>query len=724
MDVADYKHGATAATQDTKSLVDQLHDAAKASDKTAMAMARAGAEAENAKRGVKNLAGGFDSLDRQLHQTDAALKMVDVQIGKTRREIELLALQAAATGDIDIFKSLRSKRSELGALNNVKKELTGVKNELEKGLKEAAVVGMGAFRAAFSSLGPMLSSLWTSVSTVAPQIMGAIIPILIGIATALAPLLGAIIGGGILTGIGLAGIGAGIAGVFSDPRIKQSASALGSALAADFRDAASSFIGPTLKGIGVIGDALHGLKPDLKGIFGPLSTEVVSLAHGLGGLATQMMPGLRAAVVASLPVIQTLARELPQIGMALSDMFKSIASGGAGAQQGMQALFDLTEMMIRNLGTSIGILEKAWSHLIDFFSSTGHALEPILGWLPVFGDHLRGVTGYWDHLKQSLADNKNAAMAAGAVGAVSDAVTTLGGTAKGAVQQMQDLRAELDKIQKSNFDARSSQRALEAAIDDGTKALQKNGKELRIGTAAGRANQEALDKIASSANAAADAVFAQTGSQEQANAMLQRGRSEFIKLAQSMGMSAGEARRLAGALFTIPNRTISVTVQNKQALSAIARVQQDLRYVNGKDIHIGVYYDTYGNLKLPGGTQVKNERGGVYDHAASGLLREAATYSPQGPARYAFAEPSTGGEAFIPKRGNMERSRSIWGYVGENWLGMQRAPQYVAAGGGGSSAPARVIIDLRGGNDEMTRWIRSRVRIEGGGDVQVAFGDH
>jgi hypothetical protein len=307
-------------------------------------------------------------------------------------------------------------------------------------------------------------------------------------------------------------------------------------------------------------------------------------------------------------------------------------------------------------------------------------------------------------------------------------VTTLGGTAKGAVQQMQDLRAELDKIQKSNFDARSSQRALEAAIDDGTKALQKNGKELRIGTAAGRANQEALDKIASSANAAADAVFAQTGSQEQANAMLQRGRSEFIKLAQSMGMSAGEARRLAGALFTIPNRTISVTVQNKQALSAIARVQQDLRYVNGKDIHIGVYYDTYGNLKLPGGTQMKNERGGVYEHAASGLLREAATYSPQGPARYAFAEPSTGGEAFIPKRGDMARSRSIWGYVGENWLGMQHAPQYVAAGGGGGAQPVVNVTVVAHASDgpalarELNKLIRYEVIHEGGGSVQRTYG--
>jgi TP901 family phage tail tape measure protein len=53
-----------------------------------------------------------------------------------------------------------------------------------------------------------------------------------------------------------------------------------------------------------------------------------------------------------------------------------------------------------------------------------------------------------------------------------------------------------------------------------------------------------------------------------------------------------------------------------------------------------------------------NRWGGVYTHAAMGLLN-AGIYSPQNPARYAFAEPATGGEAFIPRRGNRARSLAI-----------------------------------------------------------------
>jgi hypothetical protein len=109
-------------------------------------------------------------------------------------------------------------------------------------------------------------------------------------------------------------------------------------------------------------------------------------------------------------------------------------------------------------------------------------------------------------------------------------------------------------------------------------------------------------------------------------------------------------------------------------------------------------------------------------------LREAATFAPQSPARYAFAEPATGGEAFIPKRGNMERSRSIWGYVGSHWLGMQRAPQYMAAGGVGGARPVVNVTVVAHASDgpalarELNKLIRYEVIHEGGGSVQRTYG--
>lgn len=59
------------------------------------------------------------------------------------------------------------------------------------------------------------------------------------------------------------------------------------------------------------------------------------------------------------------------------------------------------------------------------------------------------------------------------------------------------------------------------------------------------------------------------------------------------------------------------------------------------------------------GVSVLNREGGVYTHAQDGLLREAQVFAPVAPARYAFAEPATGGEAFIPRFGDRERSLAI-----------------------------------------------------------------
>lgn len=61
--------------------------------------------------------------------------------------------------------------------------------------------------------------------------------------------------------------------------------------------------------------------------------------------------------------------------------------------------------------------------------------------------------------------------------------------------------------------------------------------------------------------------------------------------------------------------------------------------------------NTYNNAK-------EAMRWGGVRHAETGLVN-AGVYSAQNPARYAFAEPATGGEAFIPKRGDYARSMAI-----------------------------------------------------------------
>jgi hypothetical protein len=84
-------------------------------------------------------------------------------------------------------------------------------------------------------------------------------------------------------------------------------------------------------------------------------------------------------------------------------------------------------------------------------------------------------------------------------------------------------------------------------------------------------------------------------------------------------------------------------------------------------------------------------------------------FSAQNPARYAFAEPATGGEAFIPKRGDYARSMAIlreaasWYGAevmsgGAQWRG-QRPVAYAAASDDSPSA----VVGRRYGSTVVER---------------------
>jgi TP901 family phage tail tape measure protein len=100
--------------------------------------------------------------------------------------------------------------------------------------------------------------------------------------------------------------------------------------------------------------------------------------------------------------------------------------------------------------------------------------------------------------------------------------------------------------------------------------------------------------------------------------------------------------------------------------------------------------------------------GGVTHHAQTGLIN-AGVFSAQNPARYAFAEPATGGEAFIPKRGDYARSMAIlreaasWYGAevmsgGAQWRG-QRPVAYAAASDDSPSA----VVGRRYGSTVVER---------------------
>lgn len=193
-------------------------------------------------------------------------------------------------------------------------------------------------------------------------------------------------------------------------------------------------------------------------------------------------------------------------------------------------------------------------------------------------------------------------------------------SAKNLTQSVTEQRKAIEDAANAILGQRDAMRGLEASYDDASDAVKKNGKTLDIGTEKGRANQEALDGIASAASKASQAILDQGGSQAEANKVMATARTRFINTATAMGMGATEAKRLADKLFAIPkNTTANVSVNTAAADASIARLRSKLFALQGlaMDIHAGEQGHGAG-VYAPG---MYKATGGIVGRAATGGVR-------------------------------------------------------------------------------------------------------
>ncbi|TLK56322.1 phage tail tape measure protein [Glutamicibacter sp. V16R2B1] len=99
---------------------------------------------------------------------------------------------------------------------------------------------------------------------------------------------------------------------------------------------------------------------------------------------------------------------------------------------------------------------------------------------------------------------------------------------------------------------REALRGMQEAFDAAGKAAAENGKNLDITTEKGRANQAALDGIASSTFRAMEAQREAGATAGDLGATISQGREAFIQNATAMGMSAEAAGKLADQMNLIP----------------------------------------------------------------------------------------------------------------------------------------------------------------------------
>lgn len=282
----------------------------------------------------------------------------------------------------------------------------------------------------------------------------------------------------------------------------------------------------------------------------------------------------------------------------------------------------------------------------------------------------------------------------------------LNGGLAGAVKEAGSLTGAFERLHGATLEWAGAEIDAEEALDKLIESFKENGKTLDVTTEKGRENKRNLIDMTEASIAAAQAKYDETVATQGEAAALQAANQVYngyiSQLRDSMlaaGMKKDVVDDLIKSIASMPPLIATVTTPGLDA--AIAKTQQllALRRLLGSNVAAA-------NASSGSGYTSGRRWGGVTEHARDGLLRQAQTFSAvSSGARYAFAEPATRGEAFIPKNGDRQRSLGIVD-TAARWYGHTIAPMGGSAGGGGS---VQTIIHKH----EHTVTIQGREMISG-----------
>lgn len=213
-------------------------------------------------------------------------------------------------------------------------------------------------------------------------------------------------------------------------------------------------------------------------------------------------------------------------------------------------------------------------------------------------------------LALALGDSKDSTdEAAKATERNEDALREMRGQADDTRDSVEDLADTIRDFGSATLDVRGSQRDFEAALDDVQASLKKNGTSLDITTEKGRANEAALDGVATSALEYAAALYEQTGSQEKASGAIAEGRERLIQMLEKFGVTGEAAEKYADKLGLVPEN-ISTYVE-AVVDPAAQKIDSFISKYSGR--RINVYVDANGGKTYQvQGTDVKfNADGGA-----------------------------------------------------------------------------------------------------------------
>ena len=197
-------------------------------------------------------------------------------------------------------------------------------------------------------------------------------------------------------------------------------------------------------------------------------------------------------------------------------------------------------------------------------------------------------------LNDALPSYTAAAEAAkGASDGTGQAIDGMGDDMAQAEQAAEDLTKAIKGLGDATLGQRAGAREYQQGLDDVAAALKENGRTLDISTKAGRANEAALDDLANTTQDWAASVFESTQDVDKAQDILDRGKANWLKYADAMGMSKPKAKELADELFKIDDldAKADVDVETEKATKKTKDFQALITGMDGKGPTVPVKED-------------------------------------------------------------------------------------------------------------------------------------
>ena len=405
---------------------------------------------------------------------------------------------------------------------------------------------------------------------------------------------------------------------------------------------AANILPPLASALHLVADALHFLAPVLPGVLAAfVGFKVVSSLTGPMDSLAAKLTNLGGAGKTAGSALSSLSGALPIIGVALGltgaafqmqsqqidGWAKALLAGGAAAvaaktqmaQQdaavrGLESSEGGFLSTLQRLTTPLGLVTAGHKKAAEEARAQYNAMSPLQQRtqdvtkaqndldlaVQKYGpssSQARTASAHLASAQENLASQQKAVNLAveGGTPSVHDMATALQGVADAASQAKADtnlFKLSLDALTGKTVDAASAEAAFYQAADNAKASMKgltgsiltANG-SLNTQSESGRKVQSVLFSMRDAGNLLIGTMEQQGATAAQVSAKDAQLRASFIRTAEQMGVSAGDAKHLADQIYGIPaQRTTTITANTAAAVAAIANVQTHMAMLQNKTI--------------------------------------------------------------------------------------------------------------------------------------------